>query len=302
MLETLKNRDHSEVEKLLSNLIDSFLPSPRSDRHLCASPLHLQVLDEVRNKLKVSESDHSIETTFRILNLLSEEISQVALSTSDLSSLKNKLGERGELRPDLYDITFLHSFEASEVHGTRKGHVVEAIRSPDQLQHLFAPTETWKEEAEAMGLSIYIKRHNREDSSKFFSLVVVARRRGCSLEVFNAWRIYHNEVRIPPERTPLDLLRGLAEHYGYTLTISGSESKFFMYEILTNIKSFSPWDIAKIHTENGRIWSNMFFTQGRIHGVVKLMIAFVLDGSKYARDLKRHGVQVSENCDVFDAS
>src|ERR1041385_7133196 len=104
MLESLKNLDQKEVQRVLSAIITSLLPTPDWNReepesHIDPS-LHEKVLREIHKRTKVDPSDTSLSSKAKIYDLLFQEMSEAALHGVNIESLKMRIGQRGDLRSD----------------------------------------------------------------------------------------------------------------------------------------------------------------------------------------------------------
>src|SRR5256885_1881925 len=139
MLETLRKYDQQEAQRILSSLTSELLPDPQvraRERLEIASDLNSEIWNEIRRRTKLDPSDITPATRGKLFEFLFSEMSQRALPTATLESVKTRLSRRGELRSDLYEVEFDRFFEMSEVHGVRPNHVREAIRNADDIEHV----------------------------------------------------------------------------------------------------------------------------------------------------------------------
>src|SRR6266545_1785548 len=140
-LPSLRQQSPQEIEGILANLTLGMLPNPgvgesryQSD---IAPELRQRLINEIRISLRLKRDDKSPQAMAKIYEYLAREIERAALVGADISQVKTRLGERGDLAPSLYKIEFADTFrELSERRGIEKRDVEQALRAPDFVQHL----------------------------------------------------------------------------------------------------------------------------------------------------------------------
>lgn len=291
MLQTLRKHDPSEAARILSAVTFELLPNPevgRRPQHLAVDPqLHTELWQEIRRRAKVDPSDSSPHMRGKIFEFLFAEIAQVALPKSGVDSVKSRLSLRGELRPDLYEVEFDRSFRVSEEHGVRRNHVLEAIRNADDVQHL-----NLFDNAELV--SLFLRTHDDFPSADPFALCVIGRRVGARLNISEALRIFRSDIDYTAAGNPLDVLRMLANKYGYYMTVGHITERFIFNKIVTiEQNKFEDRNVVKISALKGSsILTVLLGAKLRLHDSHGIALAFALDQKRYADELRSHGLHV----------
>src|SRR5262245_12536609 len=247
-LSVLKDQAPEEAAAVLAGVARSFLPDPgiESPPPLDAAQIRVreQVLNEVRNHLKLSAYDQSRQAQTKILDFLNKTMVDLILPPAKIPTVRARLGQRGDLRPELYQIKFGASFQDEEKRGIRRSHVVRAMQEPDAVEHL-APD--WSSESPYPAFSLYLKHQGEAGPNRFILLVQAVRKDDVQL-VGPAWRVYLKEVDLSGADSPLDVLGAFVEVYGLKLSIGQSEPrKFFLY-VSIPLEEENETQIAKVLT------------------------------------------------------
>lgn len=290
MLKSLKEYDHKTVERVLSAYTTALLPSPGVgfQPDLPVDPaVYESVKEEIHGLLKIAPSDLSKPDRAKVFQFLAREMSEVALARADIKRIKQRIGERGELRPDLYEIQFEEQLDP-EILGVRPSHVVDAIRHPDSVEEVLTDT--------ALGRVIHIKTHNKMNDRDRFSLFAISRREGHIIEVLSAWRIYHADIGVSKSLRPLELFKAFLETYGLSFRCGSYQGKFLLYDRVEASSGTRMDEIIKLppNPRGGKIIVNFDGQKSTVARLYALAFVFVLDHSKYVTDLRRRGVQISE--------
>lgn len=286
MLKTLQDHDRTTAELVLSAYTNSLLPSPGfngEEDHGIDLTLYKEVKEEIHHLLKVSPSSLSQHERGRVFEFLAREMSEVALAGADVKRIKDQLGERGQLRPDLYEIEFEDSsFRVAEIFGIRKKHVMEAIRHPDLVEEVNTLSS---------GLVLYLKTHNKMNERDRFSLVVTSVRTGSTIYVRTAFRIYHSDVGVSISLSPTSLLKALAETYGMVIRVGLTEAKFLSEISIEESAGTRLSELIKTR-DPGKGLAHVVIDESSIGRLYVLRLVFVIDRISYAADLRRRGVHV----------
>jgi hypothetical protein len=304
-LNALKNRDPEEVARILSMISNSLIPNPgieESARRKVLDPEFVRsMLTEIRKKLRIPESDNSVKAQSRIYAFLSEEISKAALANTDMERIKTRLGDKGELHPSQYQVTFAPRFELLEALGMRRPHIIEAVVHPDQSTHLRAKTTLQDPQC-----TISIKSVLNNKTEDNFSVIVLSTREGQVQEVLCAFRAYESEVNLKNLYAPLDVVRSFVETYGLSFRIGQVISKFMHNEVL-KFDEFSPildqsdQALDKLKPIEGKRGDHylplIIHGTSNIRGVGtevwdEIYLAFIIDMTKYVATLRKHHVQL----------
>src|SRR5260370_6269418 len=205
MNSALQDKSREDAEQVLAGIVAELLPSPVAARNANASltrdPLTSRVLREIEKKLKITIDGSSPRQMAKVFDFLSREMKELVLSSADLSEIKVRLGQRGDLRPDLYEIRFRRTFTIAEKLGVRRSHVEEALRRPHMYQHMGNLISDAED-----SISLYLRTNNQPHDP--FSLLVMTRRKGNVQEVGSSvWRLYHNDFDLTGATELLDLLK-----------------------------------------------------------------------------------------------
>ena len=301
-LTVLKDKDPKEAARLLSIVSSSLLPNPGVSKIIVEGSSDLEfakaVLTEIRNHLRIPEGDNSVKTHSRIYAFLSEEISKAAMTNVDLSKVKARLGNKGELHPSQYQVRFKDYVSKIEVLGVRKAHMIEAVTHPDKVANL-QPKYLQEDEDPRLTISIkYITSKRIEDN---FILFVISQRRGHAQVVAGAFRVYQSDVRLKDSREPLDIIKSFADTYGIAFRLGSITSKFMHNEIVgleTDMSSLKRWDFIPVDKEEGAYYWPFIgggHTQIQHPGselLGEVVLGFMVDVSKYVRTLHKHNVYI----------
>jgi hypothetical protein len=293
MLKTLKDLDPKDAEKFLSEVTQKLLPNPgidsESDRF---SELGSQVLEEVYTRLELDKSDSSQWARHKLLKFLVDEMSRYALKDANLQNLKERLGQLGYLRSDLYRIQYKGSWAETEKQGIRRSHVEEAVHKPDATEHLLP--ERIQQRGNPL-ISLFMKNATSSRGDRF-TLLVQATRIADVQRIDNVWRVYHSDVDLSSIREPLKILRAFVDVYGVSFKVGKSlSSKFFLYEAVPILDKRNKNSVIQIdNVQEANLIASTLFRISSLH-VVEIAIAYIIDVKKYFKDLRKHGVQVSED-------
>lgn len=303
-LESLRQEQPHRVAEVLSGITSSLLPDPGIEEpgpatmpreHL--NEFQTKVLHEVLASLHVNRFDPTPRTSARIYRNLTEAMIKAALPRDRVSAVKARLGQKGLLPPRQYRVAFANTFRSAEQLGVRRSHVTEALQQPDQVEHLTSDaSEPGKSATEAVSLFSKDPRVSREQP---FLLLILCKRKADLLEVWDAWRIYREDVAFQADATPLAILRQFIDTYGGEITVGGKTGKFFLHETIHAAVGEAKTEIA--HGEGTGPTSIHMLTRHE-SGKVEVAVAFALDLVRYATALRRHGVTVTLPVNVANAA
>ncbi|HKG47613.1 MAG TPA: hypothetical protein VKB02_12840 [Pyrinomonadaceae bacterium] len=308
-LTTLRDKDSREAARVLAALSSSLLPEPgiaeTSSHSALDSGVLKSVLAEIRQRLRVSKDDFSINTQSKIYAFVSREISKAALANTSEKNVKDRLGNKGELRPSQYQVLMgeENTRAVIEALGNKKSHVIEAVTHPDEFVHLQA---SYTSEDEDIRPTISIKSVIGKRAEDDFILLVISKREGQIQQVGPVFRIYHSEVDLRDIRQPFDILRAFVREYGLTFQIGSVVSKFIENEVigvsrsLFNSSFSAPKALKPIEGTKGTYYVP-FIAGAETHvqaphseeATMRVLFAFVVDISKYATTMRRHKVQLT---------
>jgi hypothetical protein len=244
------------------------------------------VLSEIRARLQIADKD-SPEARASVSKVLAEQLQQSILGDASTSDILSRLGSAGSLWPAAYNVIQSKEFTgAFSLLGIQRGHVEDAVKHPDDFQHLLTegmPSD-WQD------MSLFMKRvlPARQPNNRRW-LLVQTHRTGIDQRAIAAWFVYPQEVNIESAQKPLDVLKAFVEDYGVPLTIGETTALFIeleKYPVGTPIQAKFDGDpkdrfMAVSNTTNAL-------------GELRVGIGYCIDLSKYRATLRRHGVKVIE--------
>jgi hypothetical protein len=290
MLQTLKNYSASEIQIVLSDLASKVLPNASVEEGRKNENVDLKysdVLAEIRHELKISEDDNSREVINKIQKFLSDEITQSIFKGVDLNTVKSRLGQKGQLSQNLYTFKFADGFKNYEKLGIRRSVVLDALKNPDQYQHLH--NERFQDNPDK-AVSLFIKHFFFSNQRNNYTLLVKCQRNGFTLVISDSWQVYHSEVDISDAKLPEDILRAFVSVFGEDFTIGEKVGKFFWYEKFS-VNWEKETELIKFPNQP----NYMTFAQIGEMGddFIEILHAFSVNLDKYKVNLKSHGVIIA---------
>ena len=297
-LETLAKLPPEKQKDALASATKSLLPhsGPPKEEELLSVPVELQqnVISEVKRRLKLPPEDDSPVAQTKILNYISAALSSLILPESDLPQVKERLGQRGDLSPRHYKIVYPGDFfNFQKGLAIRPSHVSEALTNPTNVQHLSSNDPDISTDI-FPNLSFY-SRVQLDHREKPFSLIVQSIRRKNIQHVYSAWRIYHDNIEMPKDYSPLGVFEAFVRRYGEELKIAGNPvGKFLLYKKLPGVNREQMAEAFKGPNEESvelmTIQSKWEFKESE--NTVYVTFAYALDLHQYCEDLKAHDVTV----------
>jgi hypothetical protein len=285
MIKSLKPLERSAAEKLLADVIQSFLPQPQPV-DTDADPRSIQVLEELRDKLHLEKGTLSPTSMTKVFKALADEVSSLVLTPQAKAASKARLGARGDLRLDLYDVTFDSAFVLSELRGVRRSHVEEVIRRPDGIEHVSV-------EGMLSSPTLVVKASAGKNADDPFVLLIDANRREDQLKVAAAYRVYLSDVNLSDATTPKDILMQFVHTYGEPFNFGPLGPVRFVsneyFDYTGELRDLQPNVHGLSSTEMEAICMFRRSTLGGVH----VAWAYALNAKRYVTDLQRHGVIIS---------
>lgn len=307
-LNTLRGIDSREAARVLAALSRTLLPDPGIAESSSKPEMDADVLEsllaEIRHRLRIRDDDFSLDTKSKIYDFLSRELSKAALADTSEKSVKDRLGNKGELRPDQYGVVISEqTTQIIEALGNKRHHVIDAITHPDSVVHLHG---SYTGEDDDVRPTISIKSVSGRRADHDFILLVISYREGQVQEIEAAFRVYRSDVEIRATSNPMDILKAFVQTYGLTFQVGSEVSKYIENQVL-GVNPFGPYDIAlqkEMHPLDGAkgdyYYPVIAGAQTHIHAphsqtvTVRIVFAFIVNISKYAATLRRHRVAPPE--------
>lgn len=246
-----------------------------------------KVIAEVATRTKTSSGDPA--TVKYRLRLLADEIARLAVPEGgeNYKAARDRMGQRGDLSPQLYTIEFLPEFIRDERHfDVTRAQISRVVSECDAVQHL-NPGKLFTQGSEPLSL---FARTVPDTRGNDYTVLVVAVRSGARLGISKAWRLYHSDLRLTSAIEPLDLLAAFLDRFGMPLHIGTQEKKLFVYEIIEidqMIDRTGGFDYLGWHAKAGAqyIISNL---QRVTEHRVEVAMAYVVNVTQYKAALSRH--------------
>jgi hypothetical protein len=247
-------------------------------------PLHTQfedearsVLDEIRQKLRISESDTSVKATKAIDAALAKAIASATLEGVDKEALLNRIGQAGRLSPRLYTVGFTEQFNAifSKL-GVKRRRVEESIQKPSEYQHLLTKGASSTDHDD---ISIFLRRW----PDHWF--LVQSQRHGKKQFAQSAWFVYPTDVDLSEATQPIEVLEKFVLTYGLPFKVNGEEHRFLTET--TAKKGVNNYPLGET------FWSVSMRNPNEIVPEGQIGIAYCIDIPKYRDAIKRHGIRIT---------
>lgn len=297
VLDSLKQMDSRTREGVLTTLAGSFLPSPNVESKTSTSSLSEKyqsllprLMNEIKGELSIEGDLFSNQERSKVYEYISKLMTQV--SSLDDNAVRDRIGQKGILWPSGYK----HEFEKSALtciksFGIRKNHIESVLVNPQYVEHLLPEENGLSSES---AVSLYAQTNLNKDS---YTYLVLAFRKGSIQNITVVFKVYHSDVEISNETSPLEMLKKLISVYGYDLECNDRISKFFYHERIkgsngnNDIKAFSLKANQDQTHFKGKIMNNFMCRTIDVDGENYLEIAmlFSLDLTLYENDLAQHG-------------
>jgi hypothetical protein len=292
MLNTLRKKSKQEIQHILASITSSLLPNPDADQHDSSVTSKLEfedVIDEIKSTLKINPDDFSDLAKSKIYKFLANEMYQTVLSSSKVKDVRNRVGQKGALKPDLYDIVYLETFNKhAQSLPLDKKEIEKTVRYPNFYNHLF------NEDVGAAPVSLFSKVLASKVQGNTCSMLVMAERMGSIQNIYNAWPIYHSDVDVSKAEDSLDILKAFLEVYGIEIRskADGNVSKFFSNLIFRNYSNQEPANFLELELGSKRAYElSILANNNPIKQETVIGLTFAIDIDKYYSDLQTHGVK-----------
>jgi hypothetical protein len=287
MLQTLKSYSPQEAALILASvawhLVPEELTEPTTYLNTIDDNMRRRVLDEVYQKLGLSQEDKTEKSQARILDYIGKELSRAALAGSDLQEIRNRVGQQGNLRPALYKVILTGKEEkAFHKYGISRTQIKTSVNNADDFQHLlpslFGPVSS--------DVSLFVRSYPNEDDP--FSILVQALRDGAKLIVQHAFKIYHSDLDFDKEQEPLDLLLKFVDKYGLRITVGDETGKFVMYKSVPHYGSPISGNFFDFNADDEPTAFRSGFHIKATENTIEIAVGYVINETKYLGDLEKH--------------
>lgn len=290
MLNSLRRNTKSEALKILNEISKSLLPSPYLQED-SISIEHNEVLTEIRELLKISSDDFSDLARAKIYKYIASELTQLALPSSNIKSVRQRVGQKGVLNPSLYQIQYAKSYKALAKQIEFRTNEIEAtINSPEMYDHFFDMND------EGSQISLFTRTFFSRSYKKRYQLLVFGLRKGATIQVLNAWYLFSRDSSSYQPDSAIGLMKFMLDDYGLEMNfiIDNSIGKLFYSKVFTSVNIPKIDNLIQLPPESKV--NSYVFVFGATNSVAQesvLGMAFTVDMTKYLRDLRANGVRVS---------
>ncbi len=223
----LESRDQRAATGILAAAALATAPNVAGDEPEIAKAYRTEaqeLLKEIRKHLRIDRDDHSPPAILSIANLLTKQIEETILGHADTSQILARAGQAGRLPPVMYTVDQPKSFSNLFYNlGVRRNHVEDAVKHPDDYQHLM--TEKATEESKDV-ISLFVKEIKSAKTGSNNWLLVQCHRQGLTQIVQSAWRIFPDTIDLTQAYEPLHLLKAFVAVFGLPVSVAGKETLF----------------------------------------------------------------------------
>lgn len=288
MIKSLKRLDSSEQERILSSLAAHFLPTPY-EREEPLSQTEQVALDEIWTKLRMSKYDKSPAARRMVLELISELISEPVRSSARWNDARARLGNRGLLRPNQYQLVTGPFDKVVRFAAIRESHIESIIYNADQYEDIL---EDRLRDTPVSAIRLCKKRIND------FYVVVQTKKVGYKLTAEAAYRLYPDFIDVNDLSTPMNSLKAFIDRYGVYFELNDHPStNLVLYDVINGILSTKDVQNRIKRTGVDPIMRSTainisIYTLPHLH-VTQIYLLYAIDYIKYGRDLISKGVNIS---------
>jgi hypothetical protein len=292
MTTALKDLPSDEAQELLSAMVEQLVPSP--DTVPSDDPKIQSAFAEFRARLKLKKGDDSAASRTKLLNAISEELSDRILTGTSRKRAAARLLKRQLIRAE-GPIQFDNIFPDTSF-GAQRAHVQSAVETPDAVT-----VELTDQEIEEGSTDDYVSLYSREirisDKGAFTWLVLVRFKNGVRY-INTAFRVFHEDVDLIGAKEPIEVLRRFVKAFGREATWADLGARLFIEHEHLKAPPGGPrqfMQLMKLPSDDRGDYL-IFVASARVStlGMLDLHWVFVLDTPKYEAALRRHGIHVAK--------
>jgi hypothetical protein len=248
--------------------------------------LRSNLLSEVYGKLHINPPAQSESQKAELYRFLTKEMSNAALSATNTDEIKKRVGQRGDLRPDLYSIEIPPEARAlAKQRSISLAEITNALEQPHEVEHLLGGVLSSTKSENA--ISVYSQEKETVSTGEHSFLLVLSRRTGYHQQVMEAIRIYPSDVHIDDVVSPLALFKAFIEKYGFVLKVAGRTGKFFLYETIPYHGDFAKLVEYPPGFERETRHRTCLFVKHSL-GKVEVALVYSINEGRYLTDLQKH--------------
>ncbi len=287
MLDVLEKRDQKSATGILAAAALASAPNVLGDEPAVAKEYKVEateLLTEIRRRLKIDESDKSPNATRSISEFLTKQLEQTILGGADTSKILGRAGQSGRLPPAMYIVEQPKQFGDMFYNlGVRRNHVDDAVKHPDDYQHLMTDYGSDKERV----VSLFIKevRSARKGGSHW--LLVQCYRKGILQIAQSAWRIFPDSIDLTGAYEPLQVLKAFVAVFGLPVRVGGVEA-LFIESVLYPKSEKLTWAFQGASADG---FASLSYVTTQDPNVLEVGIGYSINLPKYRDYLAKHSVK-----------
>ena len=183
-----------------------------------------RILLETRQQYGIADDD-SEDSRERLCDALDAE-SDALLGSADEFQVLERLALKGDLPSDLYQIIVVKNIK--DCYGKKyleeEQNIKETVRSPDIEKHYGSPGDPEDHRL----ISLFARTFRDKYPARSFVMLVAGERKGLILTIFQAWRVYPEDVNLIGADSPLEMLRRFALVFGTDVTVGKETGRFML--------------------------------------------------------------------------
>jgi hypothetical protein len=239
MLRTLTARSMDEVRGLLSQATLSLLPHAED---IVVDDDVKAVLAEVRERLRIPPTDSSADARTKVQTFLGDLLADQLLPKSERPEVRRRLGEKGLLAPNQFDIQSNPALTArGALYRAKRSHVENAIQHADVTEH-FRVVEGAKD---VPFTSLFMHRPLTKPPNTFWWLIE-CQRIGASVRPNHAWRLFDDTFDFTTIRTPREAIIAFAQQFGNDMKIGNKLMRIAFREVVQNPGEGKPFTLIEV--------------------------------------------------------
>lgn len=285
-LATVRKLDKHTRAGILAHVAQKYLPTFEDFSPYADDANEVQVIDEINRKFNASRGDIPTSKLEVVQRMLLNELRASVVDHTQIKNVRERVGQKGLLRTDLYDIRFSQSFlDLNVTMGVSKDLVINTIHKPLAVEHIFPEKEGL---TQVDSHSIFTGLHPRHENCV---VVILAIRKFATLTVDGAWLMFLSDMHLFEPQSPVQMLKAFACHYGVPLKVEQEESHFIYQSSFAIESGNGSVEVQTINPAGLTIDARFSFSTS--WGQVQIALAFAIRLVDYIADLKKHGVRIT---------
>lgn len=230
-------------------------------------------------------SDHSNDWRERLSDALDAESDALLGPVDDKSALERQ-ALKGDLPSDLYKVIIAP--QIAECYGRKfpeeERNIELTVHSPDMEQHYGPPMKP----GEPHLISLFAKTFANQFPGRSYLMLVAGERNGLALTVFQAWRLYPEDINLVGAENPLEMLRRFAFAFGHDVTVGDQTGRFIFQVDIPGGRVPVKGVIPPVPGKTRREINVTIFSQKTNNGTRAVLVVGI-DLDKYREALHKHG-------------